>query len=99
MYCQNKRVSASRWGDAVVRKIWFVLSNLQGGILCSAESSGFTFGLEKSEDVAFSDWSLNVSYKGSCVVANEADLNLCNTSSGACRQKLLEIVGTYQFCQ
>ena len=99
MYCQNKRVSASRWGGAVVRKIWFVLSNLQGGILCSAESSGFTFGLEKSEDVAFSDWSLNVSDKGSCVVANEADLNLCNTSSGACRQKLREIVGTYQSCQ
>ena len=40
-----------------------------------------------------------VSAEGSCVVANEADLNLCNTSSGACRQKLREIVGTYQSCQ
>ena len=81
MYCQNKRVSASRWGGAVVRKIWFVLSNLQGGILCSAESSGFTFGFEKSEDVTLSDWTFDVSDECSAVCTNEGDLNLCNTSS------------------
>ena len=48
---------------------------------CSTESSGFALRLEESENVALPDGSLNVSDEGSVLSANEANLNLCNTSS------------------
>jgi hypothetical protein len=54
-------------------------------ILCSSKSSGFTFGLEQSEDVALSDWALHVTDEGSLLVGNEFDLHLGDTATGACK--------------
>ena len=52
--------------------------------LCSSsESSSFSFTLKQSKDVTLSDWSLHVSDQSSVDRADEADFNLCNTSSGA----------------
>ena len=52
--------------------------------VCSSESSGFTFGFEQSEDVALSNWAFHISDESSVLNTEEANLNLCNTSSGAC---------------
>lgn len=49
----------------------------------SSESSGFSLTLKQSKDVTLPDWSLDVSDQGSVDGADEADFNLCNTSSGA----------------
>ena len=49
----------------------------------SSESSSFSLTLKQSEDVSLSDWSLHVSDQRSVDRADEADFNLCNTSSGA----------------
>ena len=49
----------------------------------SSESSGFSLTLKQSEDVTLSHGSLHVSDQRSVDSADEADFNLCNTSSGA----------------
>ena len=43
-----------------------------------SESSGFSFGFEKSEDVSLSDGSFDVSDDGSLGVIEELDLDLKN---------------------
>jgi len=49
----------------------------------SSESSGLTFTLEQSKDVALSDWALHVSDQSPVYTSGELDLHLGNTSSGA----------------
>merc|ERR1719272_1155447 len=49
----------------------------------SAEASGFTLALEEGKVVALSDGSLDVSDEGSVLGANELDLDLGDTTSGA----------------
>lgn len=58
----------------------------QSGILCSSKSSGFTLRLEQSKDVALLDWSLDVSDESSLLAANEFDLDLGDTTTGAYRR-------------
>ena len=50
---------------------------------CSAESSGFTFRFEESEDVTLSHWAFYVSDKGSVLMTDKGNFNLCDASSGA----------------
>ena len=64
--------------------------------LCSSESSGFSFRLQKSEDVALTHGALDVSHESSVSSANKCNFNLCNTSSGACT---VSSIKAYQFCR
>lgn len=67
---------------------------------CSPESPGLALGLEQDEDVALADGALHVADEGAADGADELDLNLCNSSSGAC-STLCEHGGgdTYRFCR
>lgn len=47
-----------------------------------SESSGFSFGFEKSEDVSLSDGSFDVSDDGSLGVIEELDLDLGTLTLG-----------------
>lgn len=68
----EERVSGLTWTDAFGE--WKVL----------AQSSGFAFGFQEGQDVAFADWSLHISDDSAGWVVQELDLYLCALSLGAC---------------
>ena len=62
----------------------------------SAESSGFTFTFEKSENVTFSHGAFDVSDKSSVDSSLELNLNLRNTSSWAYSKHERHQIGEYE---
>ena len=51
-------------------------------IMSSSEPSGLSFRLKESQDVALSDWTLDVSHKSTLVLSDELNLNLGNSTTG-----------------